>query len=306
MTELYKKYRPKKFNEIIGQTEAVKILTDLGIKGEIPHAILMSGPSGTGKTTLARILRKKLKCSDADYVEMNAADARGIDAIRDISQRVGSAPIGGRTRVWVVDEVHGLTSQAQDSFLKLLEDTPKHAYFVLLTTDPQKLKKTIRTRCTEIKCNLLTDVEVNSLVSSVAEKEGIPLDHSVIEKITEVAEGSARKALVLLHSIMGEDEADKQIELIEKASTSRQAIEICRALMNSKTSWTDMRKILLEVEDDSEAIRRMVMGYAKAVLLKSGNPRAAVILDYFVDHFYDSGQSGLVLACWNVIKSPAF
>ncbi len=306
MTELYKKYRPKKFNEIVGQTEAVKILTDLGIKGEIPHAILISGPSGTGKTTLARILRKKLKCSDVDYVEMNAADARGIDAIRDISQRVGSAPIGGRTRVWVVDEVHGLTSQAQDSFLKLLEDTPNHAYFVLLTTDPQKLKKTIKTRCTEIKCRLLTNNEVVQLVINIAHKESLVVEDSVVDKITEVAEGSARKALVLLHSIMGEDSPDKQIELIEKASTSRQAIEICRALMNSRTEWKDMQKILLEVEDDPEAIRRMVMGYAKAVLLKSGNPRAAQILDFFIDNFYDSGVNGLTLACWNIIKSPAF
>lgn len=302
MTELYKKYRPKKFSEIVGQTEAVKILTDLGIKGEIPHALLISGPSGCGKTTIARILRKKLKCSDIDYVEMNAANVRGIDAIRDISQRVGSAPIGGKTRVWVVDESHGLTSQAQDSFLKILEDTPKHVYFILLTTDPQKLKKTIRTRCTEIKCNLLTNSEIHTLVSNVAEKEGIPLDPSVIEKITEVAEGSARKALVLLNSIMGEDEADKQIELIEKSSTARQAIEICRALMNSKTVWKDMREILTNVEDDPEAIRRMVLGYAKSVLLKSDHSRAAMILDYFADNFYDSGQSGLVLACWNTIR----
>src|SRR5690606_3369465 len=110
--------------------------------GDIPHAMLFTGPSGCGKTTLARILRVKLRCSDNDFQEINAADFRGIDSIRSMRQQVGAAPLGGDSRIWLIDEAHSMTADAQNAFLKLLEDTPRHVYFFLATTDPQKLKKT--------------------------------------------------------------------------------------------------------------------------------------------------------------------
>ena len=137
-TELYRKYRPTSFKQVVGQEEAIRTLTELGKRKAIPHAILFTGPSGVGKTTLARILQRKLKCVGNDFVEMNAANDRGVGIIRSIQNKVGLAPMLGSCRIWLMDEAHQLTSDAQSAFLKLLEDTPSHVYFMLATTDPQK------------------------------------------------------------------------------------------------------------------------------------------------------------------------
>jgi DNA polymerase-3 subunit gamma/tau len=169
--ELYHKYRPKNFGRVVGQEESVALLKDFLDRGEFPHTTLFVGPSGCGKTTLARICRDKLGCSDANFVEVNAADDRGIDLPRRLARQAPLAALGGGVRIWLIDEVHQLTSAAQDSFLKLLEDTPEHVYFMLATTDPQKLKKTILTRSTEIKLSLLPAKQVEFLVTKVCQAE---------------------------------------------------------------------------------------------------------------------------------------
>ena len=153
--ELYKKYRPKNFKRIVGQPTITEQLTSMTRSNQFPHSSLFSGPSGCGKTTLARIMRNKLDCGDQDFQEVNCADFRGIDMVRDIRNRMNLAPIGGECRVWLIDEAHQLSSQAQNAFLKILEDTPSHVYFMLATTDPQKLIPTIRTRCAEFKVSSL-------------------------------------------------------------------------------------------------------------------------------------------------------
>lgn len=300
--ELYKKYRPTKFSEVVGQEDAIRQLTEMGKNGFIPHAILFTGPSGCGKTTLARILRVKLKCSDHDFVEMNASDCRGIDEIRAIRSTINLSPLSpGGCRVILIDECHGLTSDAQEAFLKLLEDTPKHIYFFLATTLPAKLKKTIITRCTEIKCKEITATNLVTLVKFVCEQEGIPLKEQVIEKIARVADGSARKALVLLHQVIGIADEVQQLAAIEAGDSRGQAIDICRLLLNESAKWSEMAKLLETVEEDAEAIRRIILGYAQAVLLKSGKARASDIIEEFRLPFYDIGKPGLVNGCYRIM-----
>jgi DNA polymerase-3 subunit gamma/tau len=148
--EFHLSQRPTTFGEVVGQPRAVAQLTQMGRDDRRPHLLLFVGPSGCGKTTLARIVRRKLRCGEADFMEVNAANNRGIDMVRDIEQRIGLAPIDGDCRVWLIDEAHALTPDAQGAFLKILEEPPSHVYFMLATTDPQKLKPTIRTRATEI------------------------------------------------------------------------------------------------------------------------------------------------------------
>lgn len=303
--ELYLKYRPQSFKEVVGQKEAIKSLNDMGKRGEIPHALLFTGPSGTGKTTLARILKRKLKCSDHDFIELNAAsDARGIETIRKIQSRMGALPLGGKCRIWLLDEVHQLTGDAQNGMLKLLEDFPSHVYFFLATTDPNKLKKTIRTRCTEIACNPVSEEEIKQLVQTIVGKEEVSLDEAVSAKIAEVVDGSARKALVLLHSVIGLNSTEEQLAFIQKSDTKRQAIEIARALVKEKTTWKEMAQILKNVDEDPEQLRWMVLGYASKVLLN--NPRAgarcALIIEEFREPWYGCGRAGLDVSCWNVIN----
>lgn len=302
--ELYRKHRPAKLTDVLGQDDAVAMLTDFLAKDRVPHAVLFTGPSGCGKTTLARILCKRLKCADIDYREMNAANFRGIDMVRDVQNQIGLAPMGGRTRVWVIDEAHQLTKDAQNAFLKVLEDPPKHAYVVLCTTDPAKLIKTVISRCTEIKVSPVKDGVMEKLLAAVAEKECIlpALHDDLIPRIVEVAEGSPRKALVLLHAVMHLPK-DQQVDAVQKSDTKTQSIDLCRAMIKPGIKWPEVAKLLKDLEDEPESIRRMVLGYASSVVLGGGKlaGQAAKVLSCFRDHFYDCGKAGLVLACWEVV-----
>ncbi len=303
-TELYKKYRPKSFKDVIGQDDAIRSLMDMGKRKAIPHAILLVGDSGVGKTTIARILRTKLKCSDIDFIEMNSADFTGIDTIRSIRKHMNAAPLAGPCRVWLIDEVHMLSAAGSEAFLKILEDTPKHVYFMLATTDPQKLKKTIITRCTQIKLKLLSKDDLYVVIDRVLDQETVHIKKQVTDKIAEVAEGSARKALVILHAVIGLEKVEDQLSAIEASNVAPQAIEIARNLMKTSTKWPKMQEILKNVEEEPETIRWMVLGYCKAVLLGKGDhKRAAIVIEEFREHFYDSKMTGLVISCYNVISS---
>lgn len=259
-----------------------------------------------GKTTAARILRNKLKCGDSDFVELNTADFRGIDMVRDIRSRMGLAPLNGEVRIWLIDEAGKLTSDAQDALLKMLEDTPSHVYFMLATTDPQKLKITIKTRCTEIKVRSLTADEIGTLLARVAGEEGISLHEDVAKKIADIVDGSARKALVLLHQVRGIAGPEGQLSVLASSDGGVQAIELARALMSGKTNWktvADILKKLREMDaDGAEGIRWMILGYATSVLLSSGVPTAALMVECFEKNFFDSKYAGLARACYDVVR----
>lgn len=299
--ELYKRYRPTSFKDVLGQDDAVRMLTEMGRKGAVPHTILFSGDSGTGKTTLARILKDKLKCGDADFCEMNAADDKGIDMARDLKQRSGLAPIQGPCRIWLIDECANLTAQAQECLLKLLEDTPKHVYYFLCTTDPQKLKKTIITRSTEIRTKPLKPAVLKKLVLDVVGKEGKAIEQDVADKIADMAEGSARKALVLLHQVIDLGSEDEKLEALQKSDLKRVGIDIARALIKG-AKWPEVAGLLKTVEDEPETIRRIVLGYFGTVALSKPSPIKEIkIMECFEQNYYNSGKAGLILSCASAV-----
>lgn len=300
VTELYRQHRPTTFNEVRGQKQAVRILHDAVATGKVPHALLFTGPSGCGKTTLARIMQHKLGCSDQDFTEINAADFRGIEMVREIRNRMLLHPIGGKCRIWLIDECHQLSKDAQNAMLKLLEDPPGHVYFFLPTTDPAKLITTLRTRCTEVPVRPLSQDDLREIILDVLDKEGVELDNEVLDKLVEHAQGSGRKALVLLGSVIDLQGAEKQLDAIVSADQERAAIELARALLNPRSTWPEVAGLLRDINEDPESLRRMILGYMQAVLLKSGNPRAFFIIDVFKQPFYDSGKPGLTCACYAV------
>lgn len=303
--ELYKKYRPKKLSSMVGNEQVCNMFLRMLKTKSVPHAILLHGPSGCGKTTIARILRRALRCVDQDFREVNCADFRGIDMVREIRVRmVGMCSPGGEARVWLIDEAHQLSTQAQNAFLKIMEDTPPRVYFILATTDPQKLLSTIRTRCTEAAVRGLTVAETRDLLQRTAEAENLTLSDTVRDRIVDTCNGSPRKALVLLDSIRDIEDEAEQLALVAPSTSERQAIELARLLIKPKVKWAEVAKAIKEINEDPEQLRWMVLGYANSIVLGGGKLswKAAQILDAFQDNFYDSKKAGLTLACWEVVE----
>jgi len=293
--ELYKEYRPSAFDEIVGQATAVKMLSTMVDRGALPQALLFSGPSGCGKTTLARILANDphLGCTDMDRSEINSSSYRGVDGVRELARM-------GKSRVWILDEVHKLTSDAQHAALKMLEDTPRGTYFFLCTTNPEKLIKPIRTRCADVFLPALKAEDLEKLLSRVA--KNIKLDVSqVADELVDAAGGSARALLVMLDRIRNvpKERWPDMIKLGE--ADSPQVIELCRALFK-KDSWKKVAEILRGIEEEPESVRWAVLGYAQAVLIKQANPHAYEMIRSFAEPFYDTKKAGLVASCFEVIS----
>jgi len=301
IVELYKKYRPKLFKHVIGQKETCDTLQNFISAKKVPHTILFSGPSGCGKTTLARIVAKKIECHDMDLVEINAASTRGIDKMRSIQSDMSMAPLSGACRVWIIDEVHKLTSDAQSSMLKPLEDTPKKAYFFLCTTITKKLLSTIRTRSTELKVRLLTEDEILKLLHYVAMKEGRNMYGSVADKIVEFAEGSARKALVLLGQVIDMDDGEKkQLASLQPPETEKQILDLCRVIVNPRSTFRECAAILRKLDEDPETIRHSILGYMDTVLLSKGDQRSFKVIDCLRQDTMSSGRAGLHASIYEV------
>ncbi len=301
--ELYKKYRPKTFADVIGQDHVIKPLQKMIAKDELPHAILLTGPKGNGKTTVGRILRRELQCSNWDFVEKNCSSDRGIDLIRDIERKANLAPMQGKTRVWLFDEVHMLTGEASNAFLKILEEPPAHVYFILCTTDPQKLIATIRSRCTEFALKPLGTAPLRKIITQICKSEKIELDEEVIDKLLVQADNSARNALVLLDKIRHVD-AKNQLDTLSEVSIETAAIQIARTLFNPTTRWPDMAKVLKSTElQEVEGMRYLILAYAKTILLSGGKfaDRAYQVIRVFEDNWYDGKAASLCACCYEII-----
>lgn len=302
MPELYRRHRPTLFKEVVGQEDAVAVLNKMIKSERVPHAILFAGPSGTGKTTLARIMKQKMNCGDPDFVEMNAADCRGIDDIRGIIQRAGASPISGDVRIWLVDEAHQLTKDAQNGFLKTLEDPPRSAYFFLCSTEPDKLIETIRTRCARIELSTIGDAELTKALVSVLEKEGIKLDddwREVVERCVRFANGSARTALVNLGKALPMTDQRERLGAILEPETEAKANELAQLLLKG-ARWEDVKGKIDKIKEKPETLRRIILGYMASVMLGGGKManRAFLVANEFTDVWFDSERARLVMACY--------
>lgn len=304
-TEWYRLYRPRRLKEVIGQPEAVVTLQSL-LKNGFPRAVMMVGPSGVGKTTLARILATRLGCGD-DFTEVNCASMDGaIDTIRGIDRSTRRAPSGCNTcRVWYWDEIQSLSRAgfAQQAMLKMFEDIPAHVYHFLATTDPQKVLAAIRTRCTEIRLRSLKVNELEQTVKAVAAKAQFNVSDAVVNRIVECAGGSAREAVKNLQKIAGLSE-DDQLAVLEPPVVDKTADELVRLLVWQKASWDKLRTVLAGFEDDPEQLRRRVLAVACGELLKpkGQHDRAAAVIDYFKETWWDAPKTRLVHACYEIFK----
>jgi DNA polymerase III subunit gamma/tau len=219
---LYRKWRPRRMGEVVGQEPVVRTLARAIETGRVAHAYLFSGPRGTGKTSTAKVLAMGLNCvqgptpepdgtcqscraiignSSLDVVEMDAASNRGIDEIRDLRDRVNLAPVAGRMKVYIIDEVHMLTSEAFNALLKMLEEPPEHVVFVLATTEKHKVLPTIISRCQGFDFRRPGIETLVSKLAEIAETEGIPVEPEALTVIARSARGSFRDAEGLLDQL---------------------------------------------------------------------------------------------------------
>lgn len=301
--ELYKYYRPRTLKEVIGQPHAVAQLQKWLKEDKVPHSLMFTGPSGVGKTTLAMILRGLLGCNEHDFYEMNAAEEKGIDEIRKIQQQINYAPMGGgKCRIWFMDECHKLTGNAQQALLRILEFTPRHVYFFMGTSDPSKVTKAIHSRCSELKLNPLKPEDMREILQVAVDEEKIKVSEKVLDAIIETAEGGARKALVILEQVATVDGDKEQLFMIQNSTYDQGTVkDLCQALIRG-AKWPEVAKLLKDLDgQETEGIRYAVLGYARAVLLNSGQAKAFNIIDCFSKNFYDSKAAGLAAACFEVV-----
>ncbi|HXY77115.1 MAG TPA: DNA polymerase III subunit gamma/tau [Steroidobacteraceae bacterium] len=222
-TALARKYRPKKFSELVGQEHVRRALVNALESNRVHHAFLFSGTRGVGKTTIARILAKCLNCERGvtaepcgvcaacreidegrfpDLIEVDAASRTKVDDTRELLDNVQYAPTRGRYKVYLVDEVHMLSAHSFNALLKTLEEPPPHVKFLLATTDPQKLPVTVLSRCLQFNLKRLPVAEIAAHLTRVLETEGVPFDAAGVKLLAQAADGSLRDALSLLDQLI--------------------------------------------------------------------------------------------------------
>ena len=237
-TVLYRKYRSQNFDELVGQSHITKILKNAIKSNQLSHAYLLVGSRGTGKTSTARILAKAVNCISPlkdgnpcnecdvcmsikqgtflDLIEIDAASNRGIDQIRELKERIEFSPSQGKYKVYIVDEVHMLTSEAFNALLKTLEEPPEHIIFILATTDVHKLPATILSRCQRYDFRLGSDKEIRDTLGDIAKKEGLKVEKAAMGILVRNARGSFRDALSLLDVVVnGQPKGGSKKEITE-------------------------------------------------------------------------------------------
>ena len=253
---LYRKYRPSSFDEVFGQDNIVKIIQNAVVSGRVSHAYLFSGPRGTGKTTTAKILARMVNCesldngnpcgkcsnclnfsSSGDVVEIDAASNNGVDEIRNLREKVNLVPSQSKYKIYIIDEVHMLTTQAFNALLKTLEEPPKHVIFILATTEPNKIPLTISSRCQKFQFNRVDDSDIVKRLKQISDIEKINISDDALYEIARVSDGGMRDSINLLDQLCSYDLNNITIDDVYN--------------VYGTISYTDIAELLCNVKDNN-------------------------------------------------------
>jgi DNA polymerase-3 subunit gamma/tau len=290
---LYLKWRPRTFEEVIGQEHITRTLRNALVQDRIRHAYLFSGPRGTGKTSTARLLAKAVNCLESDLtqrpcntcehciavnenrfldlIEIDAASHTGVDDVRDLRDKIAFAPSEGRYKVYIIDEVHRFSGAAFDALLKTLEEPPAHAIFVLATTEIAKVPATIKSRCQLFEFRRVPLAELVDLLALIAEAEHVSIDRAALELIGREGTGSVRDSTSLLDQLIADPGQHISLGMAEQilgTASGRNVAELVQALIENDAAWgLDLINAAVDGGADPRQFGRQVIEHLRQMLL---------------------------------------
>ena len=292
---LYRKYRPVDFNSVYGQEHVVTILKNAIMSGKISHAYLFCGPRGTGKTTVAKIIARLVNCENlvdgnpcgkcyncinymnsSDIVEIDAASNNGVDEIRELKDKINLVPSNAKYKIYIIDEVHMLTTQAFNALLKTLEEPPSHVIFVLATTEPHKIPLTISSRCQKFIFSKIEDSKIVNRLSEICKLENIIIDEDALFEIARLSDGGMRDAINFLDQLIAYSSDNITIEDVYNVNGSVSYADLYDLLNSIITN--DKIKIIEFIDNFDESgkdinkfIEEMLIFLKDVILYKNAN-----------------------------------
>ena len=297
---LYRTYRPSKFDEVVGQEYIVKILKNTIKNKRIAHAYLFAGPRGTGKTTIAKLFAKAINCEDfneeacdncpsclafkennhPDIIELDAASNNSVDDIREIIEQVPYSPIVGKYKVYIIDEVHMLSSSAFNALLKTLEEPPAHVVFILATTDPQKIIPTVLSRCQRYNFSKISNLNMEKKMVEILNKEHLQYEDKALDEVAMLAEGGMRDALSILEQILSYNNDGIFLEDVQRIfglSTKEEKVELLIKIHNDLTGSINLLRQMYDSGIDPKRLCVDLLEIIKESLIYSDDQNETLL-----------------------------
>lgn len=294
---LYRKYRPLNLDEVVGQQVIVKTLKNAILNNQLSHAYLFTGPRGTGKTSIAKILARTINCTNlndttpcnkcvnctqnlnqpVDIIEIDAASNNGVDEIRELKSKVNLVPTINKYKVYIIDEVHMLTTGAFNALLKTLEEPPAHIIFILATTEPHKIPMTILSRCQRFDFKRISNQDLVKRLKYVVDQEKIEIEENCLEEIARLSNGGMRDALSILDQVNAYADDQIKIEQIHEINGTLTPVEIKNFILNIKNKKLEEILELIEQYDnkgkDFVKLTEEILVYLKNLIFKFNVPK---------------------------------
>ncbi|MFV0249809.1 MAG: DNA polymerase III subunit gamma/tau [Bacilli bacterium] len=308
---LYRKYRPSNFDEVIGQKVIIQTLKNAIKNNKISHAYLFTGPRGTGKTSIAKILAKTINCTNLnnfnpcnicenclqnnrqsiDIIEIDAASNNGIDEIRELKSKINLVPSLGKYKIYIIDEVHMLTIGAFNALLKTLEEPPNHVIFVLATTEPHKIPITILSRCQRFDFKKISESDIFERIEKICQNENVTINKNAIKEIAKISSGGMRDSLSILDQVISYATSEITIDEVHEVNGTLTSSEICNFL-NCIIS-NDINNIIVKIDiyekDGKDYVKLVeeIIIFLKNILIKN-NAKSYYENNMMVKENYDN------------------